>query len=609
MNDLISNSPSGPVSGSYNVTTPYFTDYSLLASSESHVLYKARRFGRYYVLKGLQPQLRNNPAQEEWLYKEYCIGVSLNHPNIARVESLEEDPVAGRCIVMEYVEGVPLDKWMHSHRRRSRRQAVLRQLLDAVAHCHSRQVCHRDLKPANVLVATECDTVKIIDFGLADGPQYAAFKQAAGTAGWNAPEQSAGLPAHAEADLYAVGLMLRRLAPRQFRRAARHATRHIPSRRPQSAEALARLLRSRWQWWALTAVLLVAALVTGVTLWMQPTDTVYSCTVASGQTLHYRVLSHWHREVALVRPTAWDSTDADTLTLSDGSTAAPTEGDLVIPATVRHRHQDYRVLNIEKQVFKGCRGLTHLQLPEGLERIEEGAFNDCTGLEDTLVIPSTLQWIGVDAFRGCTKLKHLVWKAVDCHNEGREFMYYFSECPLLTQVEVCDGVRRLPPGLFSWMEGLTKATLPEGLIQIPDFLFMTAPKLREVTLPSTLQEIGCKAFYNNALTQLTLPDGVKTIGNDAFAFSAYLKRVTIGPNVTAIGKQAFYCQSYLAHMYIGCEQPPETGEDAMMFQLAAKTLPREFVLNLLPVLHVPKGSAKAYRQLPEYCRNFKAIVE
>ena len=600
-NDPTSNSPSGPVSGSYNVTTPYFTDYSLLATGESHVLYKARRFGRYYVLKGLQPQLRNNPAQEEWLYKEYCIGVSLNHPNIARVESLEEDPVAGRCIVMEYVEGVPLDEWMRCHRRRSHRQAVLQQLLDAIAHCHSRQVCHRDLKPANVLVATEGDTVKVIDFGLADGPQYAAFKQAAGTAGWSAPEQSEGLPAHAEADLYAVGLMLQRLAPRQFRRAARHATRRIPSRRPQTAEALARLLRSRWQRWTLLAVLLVAALVTGLMLWMQPDETVYTCTAESGQTLHYRVLSHWHREVALVRPSEWDSADADTLTWP--------KGDLVIPATVRHRHQDYRVLTIEKQVFKECRGLTHLMLPEGLQRIEEGAFNSCTGIEDTLIIPSTLQWIGVDAFRGCIKLKHLVWKAEDCLNEGREFMYYFSECPLLTQVEVCDGVRRLPAGLFAWMVGLTQATLPEGLVQIPDFLFMSSTMLHDVTLPSTLQTIGCKAFYNNAHTKITLPDGVKIIGNEAFAYNAYLKRMTLGPHVTEIGKQAFYCQSQLEHLYIGSEQPPTTGEDAMLFQLAAKIMPKEALMGLLPVLHVPKESAKDYRQLAEYRRNFKAIVE
>lgn len=601
MNYLTGNAPSGPVSGSYNVTTPYFTDYSLLATGENHVLYKARRFGRYYVLKGLTPELRGNPAQEEWLYKEYCIGVSLNHPNIARVESLEEDPVVGRCIVMEYVEGVPLDEWMRCHRRRSRRQAVLQQLLDAIAHCHSRQVCHRDLKPANVLVATEGDTVKLIDFGLADGPQYAAFKQASGTAGWNAPEQSAGLPAHAEADLYAVGLMLRRLTPRQFRRAARHATRRIPSRRPQSAEALARLLRSRWPWWTLLAVMLAAALAAGVMKWMQPTGTVYTCTVASGQTLHYRVLSHWQREVALVRPSEWDSAGADTLMWP--------KGDLAIPATVRHRHQDYRVLTIEKQVFKACRGLTHLQLPEGLLRIEDGAFNGCTGIEDTLVIPSTLQWIGVDAFRGCIKLKHLVWKAEDCQNEGREFMYYFSECPLLTQVEVCDGVRRLPAGLFAWMEGLTRATLPEGLIQIPDFLFMTSNKLLEVTLPSTLQDIGCKSFYGSAMKKVTLPDGVKIIGNDAFAFNAYLKRVTLGPNVSEIGKQAFYCQTSMEHMYIGCAQPPTTGEDALTFQLAIKSLPRDLLLNMLPVLHVPKGSAKAYRQLPEYRRNFKAIVE
>lgn len=46
-------------------------------------------------------------------------------------------------------------------------------------------------------------------------------------------------------------------------------------------------------------------------------------------------------------------------------------------------------------------------LSKGLLRIEEGAFNGCTGIEDTMVIPSTLQWIGVDAFRGRIRLRHL----------------------------------------------------------------------------------------------------------------------------------------------------------------------------------------------------------
>ena len=601
LNNQISNSPSGAVEGAYNVTTPYFSDYTLLATRENHVLYKARRFGRYYVLKGLSQQMRGNPAQEEWLYKEYCIGVSLNHPNIVRVESLEDDPVAGRCIVMEYVEGVPLDEWMRSHRRRREREAVMRQLLDAVSHCHSRQVCHRDLKPANVLVATEGDTVKLIDFGLADGPQYAAFKQASGTQGWSAPEQTEGLPAHAEADIYAVGLMLRRLTPHQFRQAARHATRRIPSRRPQSAEAMARLLHSRWWLWTTAALLLSIATAVGIVFWMTPTEDVYACAIPSGQTLHYRVLSHWHREVALVRPVEWDSLASDSCSRPSGT--------MEIPATLPHRHLQYRITTIEGSAFRECTELTALRLPEGIETIGRAAFKGCTGIGDTLVIPSTLTCIGMEAFRGCPSLQYLQWKAVQCRDAEQDLC--FSECPGLKHVEVCEGVKKLPIGLFGWMEELESASLPEGLVAVPDRLFMTSSKLKAVTLPSTLRSIGDKAFFCNRFVNLTLPDNVESIGSQAFAFSVYLKKITLGSNIKSIGDKAFYMCNTLQRMDIKAEQPPATGEKALMFNSALETMPRETLMSYMPfpTLHVPKGTAGAYRKAEGYRKYFGRIVE
>lgn len=117
-----------------------------------------------------------------WLYKEYSIGVSLDHPNIVRVESLEDDAVVGRCIVMEWVEGVPLGSEEGRVGSNKEARRVLEQLFDAVDYCHRHGVYHHDLKPSNILVTTD-GRVKLIDFGLSDGPQYAAFKQNAGSAG------------------------------------------------------------------------------------------------------------------------------------------------------------------------------------------------------------------------------------------------------------------------------------------------------------------------------------------------------------------------------------------------------------------------------------------
>lgn len=108
---MLSNAPSGIVSGGAGITEPFFSSYEEIGQSESHILWRARRFGRWYVLKGLREEFRGNPVYEEWLYKEYSIGVGLDSPYVVRVESLEDDAVAGRCIVMEWVDGKPLDKW------------------------------------------------------------------------------------------------------------------------------------------------------------------------------------------------------------------------------------------------------------------------------------------------------------------------------------------------------------------------------------------------------------------------------------------------------------------------------------------------------------------
>ena len=76
--------------------------------SSYNCFYMAQHSGRYYVLKGLAPNVADDPVFAEWLAKEFQIGIQLNHPNILRINSLEDNPVVGKCIVMEYVDGLNL---------------------------------------------------------------------------------------------------------------------------------------------------------------------------------------------------------------------------------------------------------------------------------------------------------------------------------------------------------------------------------------------------------------------------------------------------------------------------------------------------------------------
>src|SRR5204863_7232938 len=100
--------------------------------------------------------------------------------------------------------------------------AIVRQVLDALAHAHGQGVIHRDLKPDNVKVAPDPDRaaerVKILDFGIAKviGAAEEAVGDeklteagiAFGTPDYMSPEQALGQPVDARADLYSLGVML-----------------------------------------------------------------------------------------------------------------------------------------------------------------------------------------------------------------------------------------------------------------------------------------------------------------------------------------------------------------------------------------------------------------
>ena len=89
-----------------------FSNHTEMASKGYCRLFKAQRYGRWFALKALQPQYAENPQYAAMLEKEFQCAIMLNHPNIAATYGIETDAVAGRCIVMEYVEGRTLAEFM-----------------------------------------------------------------------------------------------------------------------------------------------------------------------------------------------------------------------------------------------------------------------------------------------------------------------------------------------------------------------------------------------------------------------------------------------------------------------------------------------------------------
>ena len=151
------------------------------------------------------------------LEAERAVLARLLHPGIARLYDGGTTPAGRPFLVMEYVEGVPLDVWMRSAAPGlAERLALFDRLCDAVSHAHRQLVVHCDLKPANVLVRPDGQPM-LLDFGIARwiGPD-AAGRSGAGSAGYctpayASPEQLRGENAGVGADVFALGVLLAEL--------------------------------------------------------------------------------------------------------------------------------------------------------------------------------------------------------------------------------------------------------------------------------------------------------------------------------------------------------------------------------------------------------------
>jgi serine/threonine-protein kinase len=200
--------------------------------------------GRMVALKVYH---RRSKLDRERLRLEARMPARVEHPGVVRIFDLDETLGA---IAMELVRGGSVRQELKKGVvPMARVERWLATALEALLQVHRGGIVHRDIKPSNFLLR-EDDRVVLADFGLAAAAgKSPAFRAGGGegTLAYMAPEQRAGAPAHASADVYAFGATLREVcaqavdADPTFAKVAEGCLRAQPSERPTVDALLARI--------------------------------------------------------------------------------------------------------------------------------------------------------------------------------------------------------------------------------------------------------------------------------------------------------------------------------------------------------------------------------
>jgi serine/threonine protein kinase len=142
--------------------------------------------------------------------RERQILASLNHPGITRLLDAGHTKSGQPYLVMEYVDGTPIDVYCRGFSFEAKVKLFLL-VCDAIAYLHRNLVIHRDLKPSNILVETG-GSPKILDFGIAkildETGDPGVTKERMLTPDYASPEQVKGTAKTTATDVYSLGAVL-----------------------------------------------------------------------------------------------------------------------------------------------------------------------------------------------------------------------------------------------------------------------------------------------------------------------------------------------------------------------------------------------------------------
>lgn len=167
------------------------------------------------AIKSLHKRLLSNEQIKSRFLNEAKTMSGLKHHNIVEMYDYVEND-AGCFLIMEYVEGIPLDEYISKETGpipTDKAIKIFSGMLQGFAFAHKKKIVHRDVKPSNIIISRDFQTVKILDFGIAkilDGNNRDLTKDGTqmGTVYYMSPEQVRGEALDKLSDIYSLGVTL-----------------------------------------------------------------------------------------------------------------------------------------------------------------------------------------------------------------------------------------------------------------------------------------------------------------------------------------------------------------------------------------------------------------
>ncbi len=298
-------------------------------------------------------------------------------------------------------------------------------------------------------------------------------------------------------------------------------------------------------------------------------------------------------------------------------------GDISIPATIEYEGNTYKVTEIAKYAFMGCRELLSATLPDGLTTIGFGAFDGCSSLI-SINIPSSVTTIDQWAFRECAGLTAVsitdiaAWCGIafgDYSNPLYYAKHLFVDGKEITELRIPDNVTSIGDRAFNGFEKLQSVELGNGVKSIGSYAFAWCNLLSTIVIPENVETIGSYAFYEciglsslslsnqiekianrsfsgcSSLEELNIPYGIKEIDNGAFEKCKKLKKIYISESVEKIGAGAFGNCENITDVYCLALIPPVPNT------FYYSTLSNYFWQSYInySTLHVPESSIDSYK--------------